>query len=128
MVINDTYHRSDDQRRSFPTPSSARLPRYRNRPGSLPLGRRRFRLTPDGLNASTSFGCKRFVRWADIASLHFSRLFGFVLTLGDGRKLYLPGALHGLASFSEEAAARLTADRMTVRAKAKISAYRARLV
>lgn len=93
----------------------------------LPRARRRFHLTPDGLDASTSFGCKRFVRWADVASLHFSRLFGFVLTLGDGRKLYFPGALNGLASFSEEAAARLTADQMTVRAKAKISAYRARL-
>jgi hypothetical protein len=93
----------------------------------LPLTRRRFRLTPHGLDAVTSFGCKRFVRWDDVASLHFSKLFGFVLKLADGRRLYLPGALHGLASFSEEAAARLPADRMTVRATAKISAYRARL-
>jgi hypothetical protein len=53
----------------------------------LPLTRRRFRLTPDGLDAVTSFGCKRFVRWDDVASLHFSKLFGFVLKLADGRRL-----------------------------------------
>jgi hypothetical protein len=47
--------------------------------------------------------------------------------LVDGRRLYLPGALYGLASFSEDAAARLIAERMTARAKAKVSLYRARL-
>jgi hypothetical protein len=93
----------------------------------LPLTRRRFRLTPDGLDALTYFGCKRFVRWDDIASLDFSKLSGFVLKLVDGCRLYFRGARHGLASFSEEAAARLTADRMTARAKASICAYRARL-
>jgi hypothetical protein len=50
-----------------------------------------------------------------------------VLKLVDGRRFYFPGILHGLASFSEEAAARLTADRMTATAKASICAYRARL-
>jgi hypothetical protein len=50
-----------------------------------------------------------------------------VLKLVDGRRFYFPGILHGLASFSEEAAVRLTADRMTARAKASICAYRARL-
>jgi hypothetical protein len=93
----------------------------------LPLTRRRFRLAPDGLDATTSFGRKRFVRWDDVASLHFSVLFGFVLTLVDGRRLYLPGALYGLASFSEEAAAQLPAERMTARAKARVSLDRARL-
>jgi hypothetical protein len=43
------------------------------------------------------------VRWDDIASLDFSKLSGFVLKLVDGRRLYSPGVLHGLASFSEEA-------------------------
>jgi hypothetical protein len=56
-----------------------------------------------------------------------SKLSGFVLKLVDGRRFYFPGILHGLASFSEEAAARLTADRMTATAKASICAYRARL-